>query len=116
MKRKLFWRQGDVGILKVDKIPTTAKEIKHDGVLAYGETTGHKHQLIGNGVKYFRDGKNDLYFEITSRFVSLNHGSVPSAQERADGHFAHKLPVGVYKMVPQIEWNWIEEMVRNVTD
>lgn len=111
-----FWRQGDVGILQIDQLPDTAKPIEHDGVLAYGEVTGHKHQLIGGKVNYFRDASGDLFFEVTSRFADLNHGSTPSAREHADGHFAHRLPAGIYKVNHQHEWDWTEELIRNVAD
>ena len=116
MKKQNVWRQGDVGIQQVDKLPKAAKAVEHDGVLAYGETTGHKHQLIGGHVRYFRDDKNDLYFEVKSRFVSLNHGAMPTAKEHADGHYAHQLPTGIYKVIHQREYDWQNDLLRNVVD
>lgn len=110
------WRQGDIGILAVSAVPESAKEIQHDGVLAYGETTGHKHQLVGGKVRYFRDNHENLFFEVTSRFVMLCHGSVPTAREQGDGHFAHRLPAGVYKINRQREFDWQNELLRNVED
>lgn len=119
-KRKPFWRQGDVGILKIDKLPDGgAVEIEHDGILAYGEVTGHKHQLVGDGIKYFRDSSGTLFFEITSRFVDLNHGSMPTARVQPDDHhhYSHRLPAGIYqKTVPQREADWFNEVNRNVED
>lgn len=138
-----FWRQGDVGVLKIPAIPANAKKIKHNGVLAYGEVTGHKHQLVGGRVKFFRtdEDPNRLYFRVESRFTSLNHGkgSVPTAkyekdltekleqQERAgedalftfdneEGHFTHKLPEGDYQLIQQQEFDWTQEMVQRVED
>jgi len=110
------WRQGDVGILTVDSVPAKAKAIEHDGVLALGETTGHKHQLVRGRVKYFRDEGGDLFFEVTSRFVTLNHGSMPTAKEQSDGHFPHRLPAGVYRVTHQREFDWQNELLRNVED
>jgi len=109
------WRQGDVGVIE-SSIPKGAKEVAHDGVLAYGETTGHKHQLVGGRVRYFRDANNDLYFKVESRFVSLNHGSTPTARVQQDGHCAHELPTGTYKVVHQREYDWQGEMLRHVED
>jgi hypothetical protein len=116
MKKQNAWRQGDVGIRQIEKIPPSAQEIEHDGVLAYGETTGHKHQLVGGEVKYFRDDRGDLFFEVVSRFVDLNHGSMPTAREQTDGHFAHKLPAGVYRVDHQREYDWQNEILRRVED
>lgn len=44
-----MFRQGDLLIKPVDSIPTDAKK-KLDGVILYGEATGHKHQLVGGDV------------------------------------------------------------------
>jgi len=107
------WRQGDIIIVEAE-LPKAAKEIEHDGVLAYGEVTGHKHQLIGNGVKYFRDDRGDLFFEVTSRFVDLNHGTMPSM--KSDGHFPHQFKKGTYQVIRQREADWIAEVNRNVSD
>lgn len=112
MKTKV-WRQGDVVIAR-EKVPAQAKEIEHDGVLAYGEVTGHKHQLVGGGVKYFRDDKGALFFRVSSRFVDLNHGGQPAV--KSDGHFAHRLPAGSYRVLHQREADWLEEVTRNVED
>ena len=114
MKTQKFWRQGDVGILAVDKLPNDASEVQHDGVLAYGEVTGHKHQLIGDGVKYFRNASGELFFEVTSRFIDLNHGSTPTV--RSDGHYSHRLPAGLYRVNHQREADWLAEVNRNVAD
>lgn len=109
------WRQGDV-IIAESEIPKTAKEIKHNGVLAYGEVTGHKHQLVGGQIKYFRDEAQEekLFFEVRSRFVDLNHGTMPSVN--SDGHFPHQLPAGNYAFWRQREADWINEVNRNVSD
>jgi len=111
---KDVWRQGDVSLISLDKVPDGATEIEHDGVLAYGEVTGHKHQLVGGKVKYFRDAAGELFFEVTSRFADLNHGTMPTV--RSEGHFAHRLPAGVYKMNHQREADWVGEVTRNVAD
>jgi hypothetical protein len=124
--KKEFWRQGDVGILKIDKIPETAKEIKHDGILAYGEVTGHKHQLVGGKVRYFMDSDHldKMYFKVESRFVNLNHGlgNKPTVKKEEDaatteeGHFTHELPQGDYELLRQKEFDWQSETTRAVED
>lgn len=125
-----FWRQGDVGLIKVANIPATAKEVKHDGVLAYGEVTGHKHQLTDGKVRYFRTDEepNKLYFKVESRFASLNHGlgvgkaNVPTVKEEDDektseeGHFTQDLPKGTYALLQQNEFDWMTQQRRIVED
>jgi len=53
-------RQGDLLFIKVQSIPKEAKRVKSQ-ILAYGETTGHKHELVGAPV--FATGTN-LYFPV----------------------------------------------------
>ena len=120
-----YWRQGDVGLLKIDKvgggIPPSAKPIEHNGILAYGETTGHKHQVVGGRAHYFMDETQPqkLFFKVESRFVDLNHGSQPTVKEKApgeEGHFPHQLPAGEYVKLPQDEFDWMTETIRPTED
>lgn len=39
-----MWRQGDIFMAAVDKIPEQAEKLDH-GVLAEGEITGHAHRI-----------------------------------------------------------------------
>ena len=101
------WRQGDVIVVEV-KIPKGAEPIEHDGVLAYGEATGHRHQLVAgpdSRIRYFRDATQD-YFEVVSGFADLRH----------EGHFDHRFPKGVYSWHRQREADWVNEATRNVND
>ena len=126
------WRQGDVVVLRGMPIPEAAKPVQHDGVLALGEVTGHKHQVIGKGVKYFMDDKRPgvLHFNVP-RFATLNHGigmgkaNLPTEKREDDpetieskeeGHFTHDLPAGDYVRVTQNEYDWVNEALRPVED
>lgn len=110
-------RQGDVHVLAVSKT-AGMREVEHDGVLALGEVTGHKHQLVGGKVRYFRDDRGDLFFQPIDRFVDLNHGSMPTV--RSEGHFAHRfVNLGddiVYRVGHQREADWLAEVNRDVAD
>lgn len=44
-----MFRQGDLLIKLVDSIPEDAKKVV-SGVILYGESTGHKHRLVGGDV------------------------------------------------------------------
>lgn len=45
----LMFRQGDLLIKLVDSIPGGAKKVA-SGIILYGESTGHKHRLVGGNV------------------------------------------------------------------
>lgn len=92
-------RQGDVFLLKVDRLPANIK--RKDNILAYGETTGHKHQVVGASV--LTDG-NTQYVEVAAE-AELVH----------DEHAPHKLSKGVYKVVLQRELDLLGE-IRQVMD
>lgn len=44
-----MYRQGDLLIKPVDSIPASAKKVA-SGIILYGESTGHKHRLVGGDV------------------------------------------------------------------
>jgi hypothetical protein len=55
-----MYRQGDVYLFPVDKIPANAIEDTTEGdvILAYGEATGHHHRLTGSGTRLFASAKD----------------------------------------------------------
>lgn len=99
------WRQGDIVISRISKLPKGAVEIKHDGVLAYGEATGHRHRIAEGRVRFFRSGAENL-FEVMSASALLTH----------EGHLDHRLPRGKYRWNQQREADWMTETTRNVAD
>ena len=98
--------QGDILISEVAAIPDAAKPVKTDGViyLAYGETTGHSHHVVGHRAVMFRDdGTGGGNFLRVSKPVPLDHGVV-GKPETAD-HGSVILPTGVYEVIRQSEWS-----------
>ena len=75
-------RQGDVLLVRRDAKPRGAGLLpREDGavVLAHGEVTGHKHQLRGPQVTYYRDSGNE-YITIVGApepLVHEEHSAVP---------------------------------------
>lgn len=92
-------RQGDLLIVKVDKIPQNAIKQKHR-VLAEGEVTGHLHEL-NSGDLYECDGI--LYFRVDSP-AKLNHPE----------HKTVEFAPGEYKVVRQREYE--PKRIRYVAD
>lgn len=56
-----MYRQGDILLKSIEIIPSEATEIE-DRILAYGETTEHKHQLIGS--VRVRQHQQQKYIEV----------------------------------------------------
>jgi hypothetical protein len=84
-------RQGDLLIVKVDKIPEDALKQK-SLVLAEGEATGHMHEL-DSGEVYEKDGT--LYFKVAEGgSVTLKH------QEHGPLQFGE----GIYQVIRQREY------------
>lgn len=66
-------RQGDVALLLIEKIPSTAQKQEGLCILAYGEVTGHSHQ-VSRGAEIWVD-VNDLgrrYLKVLDN-TSLDH-------------------------------------------
>jgi hypothetical protein len=63
-------RQGDVLLTPIDKLPENLKE--KDNILAYGEVTGHKHQLVGTQVQVFADDRRNQFAEVKEKSI-LRH-------------------------------------------
>jgi len=86
-----MWRQGDLLIVRVNKIPQDAVKQKNR-ILAEGEATGHMHELDLGDV-YEQDGT--LYFKVEENETStLNHPE----------HKAVMFEPGAYKVIRQREY------------
>ncbi|MEI8349859.1 MAG: hypothetical protein WCI77_06875 [Candidatus Omnitrophota bacterium] len=94
-------RQGDLLIVKVEKIPEDAQTQK-SRILAEGEATGHMHEL-DSGEVYEKDGT--LYFKVAEGGnVTLKHPE----------HGPLQFDEGVYQVIRQREY--IPEGWRRVED
>lgn len=101
------FRQGDIFIESVDRIPDDAKKSKAKGlyILAHGEATGHHHSLavMPDVEMYEKDGT--LYLRVATDYgVAVEH------QE----HAPIDLPRGLFRVLRQREYS--PEAIRNVAD
>lgn len=99
------WRHGDV-ILVPKKIPSDAKEQpKDDGkvVLAYGEVTGHMHQISKGNAALFKFN-DKTYLKIQSDMGLLSH----------EEHHEINVPCGEYEIIIQKDYS--PEGWKKVTD
>jgi len=102
MKPKAI-RQGDVVIILNQKIPKGAKKLDHK-ILAYGEVTGHKHQI--------KKGKAELYEKDGTLYLKVEDKAIVTHEQ----HPELEVPAGEHKiMIPQ-EFDYIEMIERQVID
>lgn len=105
MKKQKLFRQGDVLIERVDKIPAnTEKQVGIGGrvILAYGEATGHHHSLDADKADWWKRGEE--------QFVDVKEATEVIHQE----HAPIKLTPGRYRILRQREYS--PEAIRNVAD
>jgi len=101
-----MYRQGDVLIRRVAKIPEGAVPVKRDAgrvVLAYGEVTGHAHAMTSGGVELL-DARPGRYLRVTA-----------ASDLRHEEHATIRVEPGVYEVVIQREYDDAEEW-RQVAD
>lgn len=103
---KMF-RQGDVLIVAVSKIPADAREVprsKRGVVLAEGEVTGHAHRIPSRSAKLYRTEMDARFMRVTAP-VALNH----------EEHSTVKIPPGNYRVTIHTEYQ-PGELPRQVAD
>lgn len=102
-----MYRQGDVLVEKVNKMPKNVEKIeieKNRIVLAYGESTGHAHAIHSKNVIMIKCKETNAVFLIVQKECELVH----------EEHSTIKLPVGDYKVTRQREYS--PERIRYVAD
>jgi hypothetical protein len=97
-------QQGDVWIEKVENIPDGAKVIDRHGILAYGEATGHKHQLEDTNIKIHEI--RGRFFVKVDKAVSLVH----------EEHKPITIDPGIWEFGQVREKDWLSGMVAPVVD
>ena len=92
----ILYRQGDVLLIKHDRLPSSAVLAPHDSdriVLASGKATGHEHAVSPEHAQSFHLD-NETFLEVTQGAV-LRH----------DEHAPIQLEPGIYKVVRQREFD-----------
>ena len=97
-KTGTLYRQGDVLLERIDKIPNGAKQKDQDNgrvILAYGEVTGHAHQIASPD-----EVGATLTVAESATFLRL----AKKAQLVHEEHATVDLPAGNYRVVQQSEY------------
>ncbi|MFW9927940.1 MAG: hypothetical protein ACFFD1_00950 [Candidatus Thorarchaeota archaeon] len=97
------YRQGDVLLVEINKLPKNLKE--KDKTIAYGEITGHHHRFKSKQVQVFVDDENQQFVQIKkpSKLVHEEHSEL-------------EIPKGDFKVILQREYDILEENIRQVLD
>jgi hypothetical protein len=104
MENLTLYRQGDVLFRRVDAIPRASAAKRENGVIAYGEVTGHSHAVADLQAAEVLDCGENLFVHVGENGVSIQH------QE----HGAIDLPAGDYQVNIQREYS--PDAIRNVVD
>ncbi len=101
----MLYRQGDVLFRRVVAVPKKDRKKRKDGVIAYGEATGHTHAVADLEAAEVYDVGDQCFLSVTAEGgVSIVH------QE----HGPILLPQGDYQITIQREYT--PEEIRNVVD
>lgn len=98
------YQQGDVIIRKISRIPDSVEKQNHL-ILAKGEATGHKHEIISGLAVLYASG-NDMFFKILSESAKLRH----------EEHKEINIPKGNYQVGIIREYDHFEEETKKVVD
>jgi hypothetical protein len=102
---------GDVIIVQVENFETkdTAQDEQcKNGILAYGEVTGHKHQL--------QEKENFSLFKVTNLNETLLLNVIKDVILKHEEHNKITIPPGKYKVYRIREADHIMQLVRTVAD
>ena len=104
-----MFRQGDVLIVPIAKLPAGLKPVEREHgrlVLAHGEVTGHAHAIRDKRAALFRDPK------LAAIFMHVS-GDGPVALDHQEHDTIH-IPPGDYQIIRQREYT--PDAIRNVAD
>ncbi|MGH7238980.1 MAG: hypothetical protein ACREHG_02825 [Candidatus Saccharimonadales bacterium] len=109
MNKQTMFRQGDILLKKIDKIPSSAKETKNK-VVAEGE--GHHSHVVTQEVQVFVSDES-MYLAVNKagRLEHVVAGTTTPAE-----HKVIDLPAGNYQVVVQKEYDPFEKIIRQVQD
>ena len=97
-----LYRQGDVLLKSIESLPKGVT--KNDSkVLAYGEVTGHSHRFEGEGVVTYGNPIQYIDVQMPSPLIHEEHKEVII------------LP-GIYEVLHEREWDYIDKEMKKVVD
>ncbi|HEC64563.1 hypothetical protein LCGC14_1307000 [marine sediment metagenome] len=103
-------RQGDILFELVESKDHAFLQLNEDGIVAYGEISGHKHIIHGDGQLYVRPAQQRGYNEEDNRigYIIANE----DINIVHDEHATMPLGKGIYKVSQQREFVHTKELKR----
>ena len=101
------YRHGDLAIKQITKLPDCLTKAK-DTVLAYGESTGHKHLLIADNpqmIRVLEDKNGNKYLEVKGG-AKLTH----------EEHKTIEIERGFYIVEHEKEFDYFDNEINQVRD
>ena len=118
-KKVTSYRQGDVLVKKIDKLPEGLKKVE-DGLIVEGEAALHCHYLTGNekGVSVLLDESTDeMYLQIDEDVVDAKIEHLLKGTNVFTGeHLPIAIPAGVWKIQIHQQWNPYAKAIEKVRD
>jgi len=102
--KNAIYRQGDVLIRRIQSLPKQAAQPRLNGILAYGEVTGHAHKVEDLTHTEVLEIENGLYLRVGEEGVRVVH----------EEHAPITLLAGNYEV--EIQREYTPEAIRNVAD
>jgi len=98
------WRQGDILLRKIEKLPDGKRKKRATGHVLEGEATGHMHRILELEQAEVLEIGDGLFVSVGERGVSLVHPE----------HHTIELPSGDFEITRQREY--YPDEIRNVCD
>lgn len=108
-------RQGDVLLVRVERMPTSAVKPVEKGLLARGETSGHGHFATGD-CEVMEDSNGDMYIKTGFKAAEVQHLLESSGVWTKEHHKVDLEKDSTYKVVRQVEYNAYAKAIRQVKD
>lgn len=100
---KNIYRHGNISLHEINEVPEAQKEQKEKYILAYGEATGHHHQM---------QGVVSLLTLSNRRWITVDEPTDLTHQEH---HTLTILP-GTYEILEERTFDYFENSIKKVID
>jgi hypothetical protein len=101
-KPKKIYRQGDVLLIQVSRLPKEVQEVNQEGdlILQHGEVTGHAHRIASRYAKLYRAETDARYMKVTAPQKTAGGG----VELKHEEHSTVAIPNGTYEVVIHSEY------------
>jgi len=117
-----MYRQGDITLSPIKKLPDDCHVSSNGNVIAFGETSGHRHWIDTPDKVVYEDLDGNLYIELIEDAVLVHSGpdlrAPVSLQEarKKDLHMPLKIKKGIYRYAIEKDYDPYEKVSRQVQD